>query len=98
MKTSITQIWMVCHMLPFAKVGQHSVAHCVLRCGDTVIHTVFTQFHSVKMGQIHTVVICECNNVNTVWSTGCTTLCVHTVIDSVCFFFPAGLVGWARSP
>ena len=24
MKTSITQIWMVCHLLPFAKVGQHS--------------------------------------------------------------------------
>ena len=23
MKTSITQIWMVCHLLPFAKVGQH---------------------------------------------------------------------------
>ena len=22
MKTSITQIWMVCHLLPFAKVGQ----------------------------------------------------------------------------
>ena len=25
MKTSITQIWMVCHLLPFAKVGQYSV-------------------------------------------------------------------------
>ena len=24
MKTSITQIWMVCHLLPFAKVGQNS--------------------------------------------------------------------------
>ena len=24
MKTSITQIWMVCHLLPFAKVGQYS--------------------------------------------------------------------------
>ena len=35
----------------------HSVAHCVLWCGDTVIHRVFTQFHSVKMSQIHTVVI-----------------------------------------
>ena len=23
MKTSITQIWMVCHLLPFAKVGQY---------------------------------------------------------------------------
>ena len=26
MKTSITQIWMVCHLLPFAKVGQYCVA------------------------------------------------------------------------
>ena len=24
MKTSITQIWMVCHLLPFAKVGQNT--------------------------------------------------------------------------
>ena len=24
MKTSITQVWMVCHLLPFAKVGQNS--------------------------------------------------------------------------
>ena len=24
MKTSITQIWMVCHLLPFAKVGQYA--------------------------------------------------------------------------
>ena len=24
MKTSITQIWMVCHLLPFAKVGQYN--------------------------------------------------------------------------
>ena len=29
MKTSITQIWMVCHLLPFAKVGQHSTHECV---------------------------------------------------------------------
>ena len=26
MKTSITQIWMVCHLLPFAKVGQYGRA------------------------------------------------------------------------
>ena len=26
MKTSITQIWMVCHLLPFAKVGQHATS------------------------------------------------------------------------
>ena len=28
MKTSITQIWMVCHLLLFAKVGQHT---CMVR-------------------------------------------------------------------
>ena len=27
MKTSITQIWMVCHLLPFAKVGQNYFYH-----------------------------------------------------------------------
>ena len=25
MKTSITQIWLVCHLLPFAKVGQNGL-------------------------------------------------------------------------
>ena len=59
----------------------HSVAHCVLRCGDTVIHRVFTQFHSVKMGQIHTVVI--------VW-TQCgpqgVPHCVSTLWLTLCFF------------
>ena len=24
MKTSITQIWMICHVFPFAKVGQNN--------------------------------------------------------------------------
>ena len=30
MKTSITQIWMVCHLFPFAKVGQNTGQHMAL--------------------------------------------------------------------
>ena len=27
METSISQIWMVCHLFPFAKVGQYNIVH-----------------------------------------------------------------------
>ena len=39
MKTSITQIWMVCHLLPFAKVGQicHAVIIIVIICFGVVV-------------------------------------------------------------
>ena len=45
MKTSITQIWMVCHLLPFAKVGQHCLdclrnAHCIrIAVADGVVYS-----------------------------------------------------------
>ena len=35
MKTSITQIWMVCHLLPFAKVGQYAFKHSETLLGKT---------------------------------------------------------------
>ena len=39
MKTSINQIWMVCHLLPFAKVGHISVEMyvSVILCGNALI-------------------------------------------------------------
>ena len=35
MKTSITQIWMVCHLLPLAKVGQNSLNYSVYQKIDS---------------------------------------------------------------
>ena len=80
-------------------VWTHSVTHCVLRC-HTVTHSVDTQcsllcskvWWHCDSQSVYTIPQCENgpnphsrDSVNTVWSTGCTTLCVHTVIDSVFF-------------
>ena len=49
MKTSITQIWMVCHLLPFAKVGQYYVR------GKTILHVLpqVYNFVFVNAGFVH---------------------------------------------
>ena len=41
MNTTITQIWMVCHLLPFAKVGQYCIRGYLH--GDVVLFSQISQ-------------------------------------------------------